>query len=345
MTSACGVGVDPFPNRREIPPALGFRSLYAFEGESQGHSPSGITLASNGWLYGVAPYGGLNFGGVLYRIQLDGSGYQILHHFDTLTGTFPLAAPTEYLGYLYGATINFGAHSNGTLYRIALNGTGFEVLHDFSSSMITIGPKAPFTPLLEIGGKLYGVSTDGGDISAGAILKIEPSPGTAPVVLHSFSSGDAPSGSLVQLGGKICGVGGAGGANDNGFVYCLDLLNANSISTFSFNALDGTAYPQDLVVHQDQLFGLAIDPNEGTITKLFRLDGNLSTLTLLHTFDSNSQPQALLSIPGNSTHLYGSTLQGEQVASAACIGSGRTGANSLFCIRFPGATERVSPRG
>ena len=59
----------------------GFAILHEFTG-SDGSSPwAGIMEGSDGQLYGTTESGGNAFGGVLFKIKKDGSGFTVLRHF------------------------------------------------------------------------------------------------------------------------------------------------------------------------------------------------------------------------------------------------------------------------
>lgn len=69
--------------------------------------------------------------------------------------------------YMYGTTSAGGANGYGTIYRVDQNGQNFEKLFDFSQAT---GGK-PFGGLTLANGKLYGFTTEGGQIvNSGAII-------------------------------------------------------------------------------------------------------------------------------------------------------------------------------
>jgi uncharacterized repeat protein (TIGR03803 family) len=100
-----------------------------------GRNPTGkLTEGANGKLYGTTYHGG-NFGyGVLFRIEKDGSGYQILRHFawnapgDGRNPNGTLVRGGD--GFLYGTTEHGGLGGNvGTVFRIGEDGDDYQILH------------------------------------------------------------------------------------------------------------------------------------------------------------------------------------------------------------------------
>ncbi len=156
----------------------GFQSLHDFDWSlTDGGYPYGsVAEASNGVLYGVTSGGGSDDYGILYRINRDGTGYQVLRHFTTGTGEgyLPVGAPVEGPGgLLYGTTYFGGMNQGGTIYRMRKDGTGFEFIYRFlPNSGDGFNPNA--TLLRGSDGALYGTTFLGPAGFAGSIFRIKP---------------------------------------------------------------------------------------------------------------------------------------------------------------------------
>ena len=64
----------------------GYAQLHAFSSSSDGSYPGILFQASNGVLHGVTSFGGVSNAGTVFRLNLDGSGFQTLHQFTNFPG-------------------------------------------------------------------------------------------------------------------------------------------------------------------------------------------------------------------------------------------------------------------
>ena len=98
---------------------------------SNGSSIWGGLSLWNGVLYGSTRYGGTNGNGVVFKLNLDGTGFAVLKHFSATTssgggpyinvgGMNPHGDLTIADGVIYGATLSGGTYGYGTLYRLTI---------------------------------------------------------------------------------------------------------------------------------------------------------------------------------------------------------------------------------
>lgn len=155
----------------------GYTNLHHFTGGASGQNPTtGLMLASDGKLYGVTGRQLGTFGGCIYTIAPDGSGFQVLHSFSNSTtnprsprGTLA-EGPDEAL---YGSTALGGAYDKGTLFRILKDGNGFQILrHLGEATWAAQTPSAALTPVGD--GSFLGVAEAGGDLGTGAVFRLDP---------------------------------------------------------------------------------------------------------------------------------------------------------------------------
>src|SRR6185436_8537123 len=110
--------------------------VYSFSVQPGATYPQATPVhGADGMLYGTTFRGGSADGGTLYRVNTNGSGFEILHHFtpqqkdgDTVESALQELAS----GQLAGVTRLGGYGFRGLLYRIDKNGSNYTHLHHFS---------------------------------------------------------------------------------------------------------------------------------------------------------------------------------------------------------------------
>jgi uncharacterized repeat protein (TIGR03803 family) len=223
-----------------------------------GACPGGVIQGADGQLYGVAEAGGSNAGGVVFKIKIDGSQFQVLHAFGNshasdqtvaLDGSIPRAALIPGAdGNFYGSTLDGGLYNSGSLYRIAADGSGYQVLYSFGQTNNNAGSpidgSGPLGSLVQANdGLFYGVTYAGGNLvgsegndlgsGGGTAFQFDAAQGTL-VTLHSFKIFDTENGDgyeprtnlAVGPDGAFYGAtayGGFGNADtDNGTLFRLN---------------------------------------------------------------------------------------------------------------------------
>ncbi|HEX4158981.1 MAG TPA: choice-of-anchor tandem repeat GloVer-containing protein [Rhizomicrobium sp.] len=151
--------------------------LHAFAGGAgDGAIPYGRLLYNKHMLYGTTSKGGAPGLGVVFKINLDGSNFAVLHTFQGINqnsdGSFPHAGLTlnKADGMLYGTTINGGNGSDlGTVFKIDPE-TGVEtVVHAFSGS----DGAHPYGDLYINKGNIYGTTAAGGASNLGVVFRLK----------------------------------------------------------------------------------------------------------------------------------------------------------------------------
>jgi uncharacterized repeat protein (TIGR03803 family) len=171
--------------------------LYNFLGGTDGDGPVAVALDGAGNIYGSTVDGGNqqcrnNFGcGTVYELSPSGSGWTktILHVFQQATeGGVPGPVARDSAGNLFGLTAVGAPGNGGTIWELSpSNGSWlFTVLYTFPGP--TEGNFAPFRPVLDSTGALYGVNNGGGAFNFGRVYKLAPSQGGWIYTdLHDFS--------------------------------------------------------------------------------------------------------------------------------------------------------------
>lgn len=196
-----------------------YTKLFDFNNGTNGNSPTGaLTRASTGKFYGTAHGGAPGFG-ILFNLNASNNVFTKLHEFDFTNGAYPSGNLRQAAsGLFYGTTFKGGADSAGVIFKLDPATNVYTKLVDFNGA----NGNSPNGGLLEAtNGKLYGLTSSGGDSAYGVLYSYDPASGTY-AKLFDFdgrANGSKPLGSLVQgNNGKLYGLTSAGGMYDNTFV-------------------------------------------------------------------------------------------------------------------------------
>lgn len=135
---------------RVVPDGSSVTTIHQINKDTEGQTPqAGLMIASDGKFYGTTKFGitgTFDTSGTIFRLNQDGSSFEILHRFAPFTDANSAASPkntngaypgSELIegpdGRLYGATGAGGANGTGVIYSLNKDGSGFQVLHVFSA--------------------------------------------------------------------------------------------------------------------------------------------------------------------------------------------------------------------
>jgi hypothetical protein len=202
-----------------------FTKLHDFDGDQNGGPQGMMIFGQDGAIYGTQYGGGdpLCHCGVIFRMNKDGSGYQVLYNFlgvNQIGNSHDGANPEGRLalgpdGTIYGTTSFGGSPSGyGTAWSIKNVGGSWQYnqLYIFGSP----GNLPHSGLILGNDGALYGTGSGGGDFQSGVIYRLVQSGATWTYqLLHSFigrdPNGDNPYGDLLYANGKFYGMNLTGG--------------------------------------------------------------------------------------------------------------------------------------
>jgi uncharacterized repeat protein (TIGR03803 family) len=195
---------------------------------SDGEQPyAGVTVDSNGVLYGTASTGGYGGQGTIFILRPSGSGYDLGGWGFGLenNGVGPYGGVLiQKDGFLYGTTSRGGDGDAGTVFQVKVSGMKFpKVIHAFTGSD---GASPQSALVLGKNGAIYGTTVDGGAANIGTVFRLARHNHTwTETVLYSFTGstdGALPHGApLISTQGVIYGTAAAGGSDGNGVVYAL----------------------------------------------------------------------------------------------------------------------------
>lgn len=277
---------------------------------ANGANPTSTPITDGTYLYGTTYNGGVNNLGTIYKIKLDGTGYQKLFDFDNTHGSFPVGSLFSDGTFLYGMTSAGGAGNQGVAYKIKPDGTGFSNLLDFNYA--TTGG-FPFGSFISDGTFLYGMTSQGGASGYGTIFKIK-TDGTTYTNLLNFNyvNGSNPHGTLYTDGTFLYGTTSGGTSNNGGSIFKIKTDGTNYTLLYSFSGSNGTTPRSSLISDGTFLYGMTYTGgtnNDGVIFKIMPDGSNYSTiLNFDYSVSNGANPKGSLTFDG--TYLYGMTTQG-----------------------------------
>jgi uncharacterized repeat protein (TIGR03803 family) len=257
----------------------GFQVLHSFTGNDvDGQNPySGLTLDGSS-LLGTTENGGSGFGGTIYSINTDGSGYQVLHSFAAggQDGFWPMAGLTLVGSTVFGTTQYGGSQYSGTLFSMNVNGSGYQVLHAFQDTG-TDGQN-PATDLTVVGSTLVGATPYGGLNDGGTVFTIN-TDGSDYQIVHLFGSvdedGGGPFAGWTLVGSTLYGATLGGGTNGDGTVFSVKPDGSDYEIQYSFGATDsdGQEPASGLTLGGSTLYGVTLAGGSYGDGAIFSLSG------------------------------------------------------------------------
>jgi uncharacterized repeat protein (TIGR03803 family) len=240
-----------------------FATLHSFTDGSDGAYPQAGLILSGGTLYGTAQNGGAANNGVVFALQINGSGFTNLHSFSkaalnsatqTFTnsdGTYPQGELVLSGNTLYGTAEEGGTGGNGTVFAVNTSGLDFATLHSFKAPSNPFGTGtnpdggSPLAGLILLGNTLYGTAYSGGSSGYGTVFQINTG-GSLFRTLHSFTAagssamnidGARPYGGLLLSGDALYGTTEDGGSGGNGTIFSVTIVPQLAITVSGSNVI------------------------------------------------------------------------------------------------------------
>ena len=312
-------------------------TLHTFDFYPSGCHPESRLFIEGDYLYGTTKGGGASGFGSIFRMHMDGTGFEKLLDLTSTNGESPLGGLISDGTWLYGTTSAGGQTTFGTVYRIMPDGSGHQMLHQFNGT----DGKEPHGELLLVGDTLYGTTWIGGPDAWGTIYKMHKD-GSGYTLIHAFGElidGRFPVGALYAIGNQLYGIARAGGVENTGFIYRIGMDGTGFTKTFEFNAFStGVLVECSFIYDGTWLYasGTLSHPQNPVTGTIFRIRPDGSDFSILYGMTilegKNPRDQLLLL---NGT-LY----------SAASLG-GISGAGTIFSfdLSSTGIAAEAAPMG
>ncbi len=301
----------------------GFSVIHHFAGGSEGEFPIGRVVVSGNTIYGMTYRGGTNDGfgdgGIIYRVNTDGSGYSVLRRLNRAMndGVKPSSGMVLSGGNLYGTTTGGGVNDRGTVFKISTNGSGYENLHSFSGGN---DGEQPECELILIGNTLFGTTAFSQfATSSGVLFKIN-TDGTGFTNLYTFPvtfsllAGYLETSRLTPVGDVFYGEGSSYENNEIlPSIYKIGTNGDGSQIVAQLPPTYGIRGPLTWTGHE--LLAVAVqDLSSGSFDQIFQIRTNGTGYFALKTFGASGTTdpnQPLGDFALNGTTIYGGSSGGE----------------------------------
>ena len=310
-----------------IPATNNLTVVKSFENPAKWPQYTNLIQASNGKLYGMTTYGGLDGvsglaygGGAIFSFDPSTSTYTKLKNFNGLDGANPYGSLVQASnGKLYGMTtfggpgynLNNSTYGNGVIFSFDPATSTYTKLKDFDGT----NGAHPYGSLIQASdGKLYGMTFTGSN-SGGVIFSFDPSTFIY-TKLKDFdgTNGAAPYGSLMQTSnGKLYGMTTYGGSNGIGVIFSFDISSSTITKLKDFDGTNGSGIYGDLIQANDgKLYGMTANGGSANYGVIFSFDLSTSTYTKLKDFDGTTDGRAPYGSlkKASDGKLYGMTSRG-----------------------------------
>ena len=210
---------------------------------AEGIDPIGGLTDVGGTLYGTTnSYGvtGYGAGQTLFGYGIDSGQFTILHQFTGNAKSSP-SGLIKVGRTLYGTTPDGGTLGLGSIFKVDTDGTDGKTLYSFTGGQ---DGAEPIAALIEVDGKLYGMTYAGSDHLFGSVFSYDlASHALTPIHTFAGTDGRNPFAPLLNVDGALYGTTAYGGSDEFGVVYKIDLTTQEETVVHEFKSDVGGRYP------------------------------------------------------------------------------------------------------
>lgn len=224
-----------------------------FNSSSGAGEKAGLTIGSNGNIYGCTAFGGSNNSGVLFEYNPTTSAFTVLVNFNgTTDGSEPITRLIEVgSNIFFGTTRAGGANGDGVLFKYDANTSTYSVLTNFTST--TTG-STPTGELTVESNSLYGMAASGGANNYGTLFKWDLSLGILTPEYDFTANTGYANGNLVVSNGSLYGFTRSGGQNGVGIMFSFNISSSAFSTLVNLTTKLGVNYNGTPVIVNNKIY-------------------------------------------------------------------------------------------
>ncbi|HSH17043.1 MAG TPA: choice-of-anchor tandem repeat GloVer-containing protein, partial [Verrucomicrobiae bacterium] len=274
----------------------------------------GTLVAGGATLYGTTSGGGQHRNGTVFKMNVNGTGFEVLRPLATADGANPRAGLVLSGTTLYGTAPYGGVNDHGTVFKLNTDGTGFTVLKELFDED---GGFLPWGGLTLSGTTLYGTALVK-FVMGGAVFKLETDGGGYEVIkqLGAPDEGLNPLASLWLADSVLYGTTWAGGTENLGTIFKLNTDGSDFATVKSFAHSRQGVNPQGgLVLAGSRLYGTTQNSADIDLGTVYGLNTGGGGFEVLHSFQGSATSATDGAAPQSGLALadgvfFGTTPQG-----------------------------------
>ncbi len=273
--------------------------VHSFDGTDGSNAIGGMTLGSDGNLYGNTWGGGTLGNGLVFKITPSGTETALHNFANTGDGANPANVLVAGSGIFYGTTNDASAE---TVFKVTPAGV-LTTLHTFSSSDGQAGGQL----ILGSDGNIYGGMNQGGSYGYGTAFKMTTAGKVT--VLHNFDNTDgnqAAPGMVQMTSTTFFGTTELGGTTGDGVVYSVTTTGAFKVLHNFSSATDGHQVLTLTVANDGNAYGVAVSGGSANCGTIFKVTA-AGAFSVVYPFDNTHgcNPLGGYLTQGTDGKLYG----------------------------------------
>ncbi len=256
--------------------------------------------------------GGSHGFGTIFRMNHDGTGFQVVYAFDSTNGAGPRGTLIKtHNGRLFGMTQRGGSNNSGVIFTVDPVTGIYTKLVDFNGT----NGSSPFGDLVETAsGMLYGITAYGGTFNGGVIFSYDLNANIYTKLyelLGNDTGGDCEGGLILAANGKLYGTS-IDGNLANGNIFSFDIATNTYASAHNLGGVAGTSpFGTPIQAPDGKIYGMTDAGGLNSVGAIYCYNLSTGLVSSPYAFDNTHGSHGVSNLTfASNGKLYGMTFQG-----------------------------------